>query len=126
MLTQQRFERTLAWASTGSARSSTTRAARPARRLAGVACRRSRCCASATGSTPWLHQKYGDIYTVRLVPKGRPLVFFTRPEHAKEIFAGDPEVFHAGKGNAILGPVMGEHSPAAPGRRRRTSGPASC
>jgi len=44
------------------------------------------------------------------MPKGRPLVFFTRPEHAKEIFAGDPEVFHAGKGNAILGPVMGEHS----------------
>jgi cytochrome P450 len=37
-------------------------------------------------------------------------VLFTRPEHAKEIFAGDPEVFHAGKGNAILGPVMGEHS----------------
>ena len=59
---------------------------------------------------PWLHKKYGDIYTVRLMPKGRPLVFFTRPEHAKEIFAGDPEIFHAGKGNAILGPVMGEHS----------------
>jgi cytochrome P450 len=59
---------------------------------------------------PWLHRTYGDIYTVRLMPKGRPLVFFTRPEHAKEIFAGDPEVFHAGKGNAILGPVMGEHS----------------
>ena len=59
---------------------------------------------------PYLHQKYGDIYTVRLMPKGRPLVFFTKPEHAKEIFAGDPEIFHAGKGNAILGPVMGEHS----------------
>ena len=37
-------------------------------------------------------------------------MIFTRPEHAKEIFAGDPEVFHAGKGNAILGPIMGEHS----------------
>ena len=59
---------------------------------------------------PYLHKKYGDIYTVRLMPKGRPLIFFTRPEHAKEIFAGDPEIFHAGKGNAILGPVMGEHS----------------
>ena len=44
------------------------------------------------------------------MPEGRPLVLFTRPEHAKEIFAGDPEVFHAGKGNAILGPIMGEHS----------------
>ncbi|HET6938591.1 MAG TPA: cytochrome P450, partial [Nocardioides sp.] len=59
---------------------------------------------------PYLHQRYGDTYTVRLMPWGRPLVFFTRPEHAKEIFAGDPEIFHAGKGNAILGPVMGEHS----------------
>ena len=59
---------------------------------------------------PYLHQKYGDVFTVRIMPRGRPLVLFTRPEHAKEIFAGDPEVFHAGKGNAILGPIMGEHS----------------
>ena len=59
---------------------------------------------------PWLRRTYGDAYTVQLVPGNRPLVLFTRPEHIKEIFAGDPEVFHAGKGNAILGPVMGEHS----------------
>ena len=59
---------------------------------------------------PHMWQKYGDVFTVRVVPGGRPLVLFTRPEHAKEIFAGDPEVFHAGKGNAILGPIMGEHS----------------
>jgi cytochrome P450 len=59
---------------------------------------------------PYLQRTYGDIFTVRLAPGGRPLVFFTRPEHAKEIFAGDPEIFHAGKGNAILGPIMGEHS----------------
>ena len=60
---------------------------------------------------PWLHRKYGDVFTVRLAARraGR-WCFFTRPEHAKEIFAGDPEVFHAGKGNAILGPIMGEHS----------------
>src|SRR4051795_13532886 len=59
---------------------------------------------------PHMWRRYGDVFTVRIVPGGRPLVLFTRPEHAKEIFAGDPEVFHAGKGNAILGPVMGEHS----------------
>ena len=59
---------------------------------------------------PYLRRKYGDTFTVRLAPGGRPLVLFTRPEHAKEIFAGDPEVFHAGKGNSILGPIMGEHS----------------
>src|SRR3954470_13913075 len=59
---------------------------------------------------PYLHRTYGDVYTLRLAPGGRPLVIFTRPEHAKEIFAADPEFFHAGKGNAILGPIMGEHS----------------
>ena len=59
---------------------------------------------------PYLHRRYGDVFTVDSVPKGRPLVLFTRPEHAKEIFAGDPGVFRAGKGNAVLGPIMGEHS----------------
>lgn len=59
---------------------------------------------------PAMHRRYGDVFTIRLVPGSSPLVLFTRPEHTKEIFAGDPEVFHAGKGNAILGPIMGEHS----------------
>jgi cytochrome P450 len=59
---------------------------------------------------PRMHERYGDVFTVRIMPSGAALVLFSRPEHAKEIFAGDPEVFHAGKGNAILGPIMGEHS----------------
>ncbi len=59
---------------------------------------------------PYLLKKYGDVFTIRLAPSGRPLVMVTRPEHTKEIFAGDPEEFHAGKGNAILGPIMGKHS----------------
>jgi cytochrome P450 family 135 len=59
---------------------------------------------------PAMHRRYGDVFTVRIMPKDSALVLFTRPEHTKEIFAGDPEVFHAGKGNAILGPIMGEHS----------------
>lgn len=59
---------------------------------------------------PHLKRKYGDIFTLNILPEGRLLVVFHRPEHVKEIFAGDPEIFHAGKGNAILGPVMGEHS----------------
>ncbi len=59
---------------------------------------------------PYLHRRYGDAFTLRLIPDGRPIVIFTRPEAIKQIFAGDPEVFHAGKGNAILGPIMGEHS----------------
>jgi cytochrome P450 len=59
---------------------------------------------------PHLHRTYGDVFSIRILPEGRWLVVFNRPEHVREIFAGDPEVFHAGKGNAILGPVMGEHS----------------
>ncbi|MET3962193.1 cytochrome P450 [Marmoricola sp. OAE513] len=59
---------------------------------------------------PRLHRRYGDVFSIKILPEGRWMVFFHRPEHVREIFAGDPEVFHAGKGNAILGPVMGEHS----------------
>jgi cytochrome P450 family 135 len=59
---------------------------------------------------PAMKRRYGDVFSIRILPKGRHIVVFNRPEHVKEIFAGDPEVFHAGKGNAILGPVMGEHS----------------
>ena len=59
---------------------------------------------------PWLHRRYGEAFTLTLVPGGRPLVLFTSPEATKEIFAGDPEVFHAGRGNAVLGPIMGQHS----------------
>ena len=59
---------------------------------------------------PHLHRAHGDVFSIRILPEGRWLVVFNRPEHVREIFAGDPEVFHAGKGNAILGPVMGEHS----------------
>lgn len=59
---------------------------------------------------PHLRRKYGDVFSIKILPEGRWMVFFHKPEHVREIFAGDPEVFHAGKGNAILGPVMGEHS----------------
>jgi cytochrome P450 len=59
---------------------------------------------------PAMQRRYGDVFALDILPEGRRVVFFHRPEHLKEIFAGDPEVFHAGKGNAILGPVMGEHS----------------
>ncbi|KAA1422097.1 cytochrome P450 [Nocardioides humilatus] len=59
---------------------------------------------------PYLYKKYGEAYTVRLIPKSRPLVLFVNPDVTKEIFAADPAVFHAGKGNSVLGPIMGEHS----------------
>jgi cytochrome P450 len=57
-----------------------------------------------------MKRRYGNVFSLRLLPEGRWLVVFHKPEVVKEIFAGDPAAFHAGKGNAILGPVMGEHS----------------
>ena len=56
------------------------------------------------------HQKYGDTFSIRILPGPRRLVVFSRPEDIKEIFAGDPSQFHAGEGNSILKPVMGKHS----------------
>lgn len=56
-----------------------------------------------------LHRRYGDTFTTR-VAGPRMVVTLTRPEHIRQVFAGSPAVYHAGKGNAVLRPVMGEHS----------------
>jgi len=59
---------------------------------------------------PALQRRYGHVFSIRLVPERRPLVLFNKSSATKEIFASDPEVFHAGKANAVLGPIMGAHS----------------
>jgi cytochrome P450 family 135 len=59
---------------------------------------------------PWVHRRYGDVFTLRIMPNATPMVFFTRPDDIKELFAADPEVFNAGKANALLGPMLGERS----------------
>src|SRR5437763_13874537 len=38
------------------------------------------------------------------------MVLISRPEDLRTVFPGPASVFHAGEGNGILGPVMGEHS----------------
>ncbi|MDT4971517.1 MAG: cytochrome family, partial [Pseudonocardiales bacterium] len=58
---------------------------------------------------PRWHRRYGDVFSVHLAPAGRGVVL-TKPEHIREVFAGPASTFHAGEGNAILGPIMGEHS----------------
>lgn len=58
---------------------------------------------------PLLRRRYGDIYTVRVAP-GRTIAVLSRPEDIRTVFTGSATVFHAGEGNAILGPVMGRHS----------------
>src|SRR6516162_2312622 len=59
---------------------------------------------------PAMARRYGDVFALRVPPYADNLVVFNRPEHIKEIFAADPTDLHAGEGNQILGPVMGEHS----------------
>jgi cytochrome P450 len=55
------------------------------------------------------HRLYGDMITVRF-PVGT-IVFISDPAVIKEIFTGDPDVLHAGEGNAApLEPIMGKNS----------------
>jgi cytochrome P450 len=59
---------------------------------------------------PLLRRRYGDVFTVRIAPANRTVAVLARPADIRTVFTGPPSVFHAGEGNAILGPIMGEHS----------------
>jgi cytochrome P450 len=59
---------------------------------------------------PKLHERFGDTFSIRILPGPRTFVIFSDPADVKEIFAADPSQFHAGEGNTILEPVMGSHS----------------
>jgi cytochrome P450 len=57
-----------------------------------------------------LERRYGDAFTVPIPLFGR-IAYFSNPEAVKELFRGDPAVFHAGEANAdALGPVVGLNS----------------
>jgi cytochrome P450 len=54
-------------------------------------------------------KRYGDCFTVR--PAGYPpCVFVTDPEAVKQIFTSEADRFPAAKSNAVLEPMMGQHS----------------
>jgi cytochrome P450 len=53
--------------------------------------------------------RYGDVFTIRFLGFGN-LVYVTDPEAIKQIFAGDGSVFHAGRANEVLEPVLGTRS----------------
>lgn len=57
-----------------------------------------------------LRRRYGDTFAMRIAPRKRPFVLLATPSDVKTVFSGAPETYHAGEGNAILGPVMGPHS----------------
>lgn len=54
-------------------------------------------------------ERYGDMFTLR-IHNEPPWVFLADPEHLREVFTGDPDVFRAGEANAILRPVLGARS----------------
>src|SRR2546430_231310 len=57
-----------------------------------------------------MRRRYGDVFTVPF-PFFERLVYLADPESIKQVFKGDPRVFHAGEGNAgPLGPVVGDRS----------------
>jgi cytochrome P450 len=53
--------------------------------------------------------RFGDTFTLRILHEGS-WVMLSHPDHVKQVFTGDPRVFHAGEGNRILLPVLGENS----------------
>jgi cytochrome P450 len=58
---------------------------------------------------PMLQRRHGNVIKLRLFPK-RTVVSVSDLEHIKVVFAGPVSTFHAGEGNMILKPIMGEHS----------------
>jgi cytochrome P450 family 135 len=53
--------------------------------------------------------RFGRMFTIRIAYEG-DWVVVSDPELVKQIFTGDPKVFHAGEGNQILRPILGENS----------------
>ncbi len=53
-------------------------------------------------------ERYGPIFTMQLGPA--KVVMVADPTLAKEVLAGDPEVFRAGDTNGLFRPVVGSHS----------------
>jgi cytochrome P450 len=53
--------------------------------------------------------RFGETFSLRILNEGTWVVL-SNPEHVRQVFTGDPHVFHAGEGNQILLPVLGENS----------------
>ena len=53
--------------------------------------------------------QFGDTFTMQLagLPK---FVILSNPSDIKEVFTGDPDVFHAGSANVVLRPILGSSS----------------
>ena len=56
-----------------------------------------------------LENRYGDVFTIRLVREGT-WVMVSDPELVKQVFTAPPGMLHAGEGNKILEPILGTRS----------------
>jgi cytochrome P450 len=53
--------------------------------------------------------RFGETFTLEIFHEGTWVVM-SNPAHVKQVFTGDPRVFHAGEGNRVLLPFLGPHS----------------
>src|SRR5215218_458758 len=53
--------------------------------------------------------RHGDVFTIRIGDEP-PWLMLAHPDAVKEVFTGDPALFHAGKANLILRPLVGHAS----------------
>jgi cytochrome P450 family 135 len=53
--------------------------------------------------------RFGDMFTLKIAYEGT-WVMLSDPQLVKRVFTGDPRVFHAGEGNQILRPILGDNS----------------
>ena len=81
----------------------------PGPRLPGVV-QAALSLAAPVAMFPAAAKRFGVPFTLKLMPRGRRVVAVSEPAQVKDVFAGSPAVFHAGKGNEILRPLLGENS----------------
>ena len=53
--------------------------------------------------------RFGSMFTLKIAYEGDWAVI-SDPDLVKQVFTGDPKIFHAGEGNQILRPILGENS----------------
>ncbi len=53
--------------------------------------------------------RFGETFTLEIAHEGTWVVL-SNPGHVKQVFTGDPKIFHAGEGNRVLLPVLGARS----------------
>jgi cytochrome P450 family 135 len=53
--------------------------------------------------------RFGPMFSLKIAYEG-DWVMLAEPELVKQVFTGDPKIFHAGEGNQILRPILGDNS----------------